>query len=175
MYFCKTRNTLITRSDIMCTLQSPVLENPPTVMAVESGNEQDVVFDDSGVSDVTTSSNNSSNSAHAACHMTSHDSSSSNEESISTSEKWAQASKYCADAKDYLEMMCHDLAEELSHFDLQKEKELKQVLLDYASTQQERHEKVLYTFSSHIARNILFVLYTFSSHIARNILFARST
>ena len=157
MYFCKTRKTLITRSAIMCTLQSPVLENPPTVMAVESANEQDVVFDDSGVSDVTTSSNNSSNSAHATCHMTSHDSSSSNEESISTSEKWAQASKYCADAKDYLEMMCHDLAEELSHFDLQKEKELKQVLLDYASTQQERHEKVLYTFSSHIARNILFV------------------
>ena len=53
-----------------------------------------------------------------------------------------QASKYCADAKDYLEMMCHDLTSELSQFDLQKEKEFKQVLLDYAAAQLEKHEKV---------------------------------
>ena len=39
-------------------------------------------------------------------------------------------------------MMCRDLAEELSLFDLQKEKELKQIFLDYASSQLERHEKV---------------------------------
>lgn len=39
-------------------------------------------------------------------------------------------------------MMCNELAEELSHFDLQKEKELKQVLVDYAGAQLERHEKV---------------------------------
>jgi len=53
-----------------------------------------------------------------------------------------QASKYCADAKDYLEMMCHDLTSELAQFDLQKEKEFKQVLLDYAAAQLEKHEKV---------------------------------
>lgn len=39
-------------------------------------------------------------------------------------------------------MMCRDMAEELSHFDLQKEKELKQVLLEYTAAQLERHEKV---------------------------------
>ena len=39
-------------------------------------------------------------------------------------------------------MMCSDLAEELSFFDLQKEKEVKQILLDYATSQLERHEKV---------------------------------
>lgn len=127
--------------------QQPPLE---TVPAEQPGNEQDVVFDDSGVSDVTTSSNNSSTSGRGGGgHMTSHDhrtmshgSTSSSEEIVSTSEKWAQASKYCADAKDYLEMMCHDLAEELSHFDLQKELEMKQVLVDYASAQKEKHEKV---------------------------------
>lgn len=129
-------------NNCLCVLQSPVADHPPVGMATDHGNEQDVVFDDSGVSDITTSSGNSSNSAHSTHHMTSRDSTSSGEESASTSEKWAQASKYCADAKDYLEMMCHDLAEELAHFDLQKETELKQVLMDYASAQQERHEKV---------------------------------
>ena len=54
----------------------------------------------------------------------------------------SQASKYCADAKDYLEMMCHDLSAELAQFDLQKEKEFKQMLLDYAAAQLEKHEKV---------------------------------
>ncbi len=39
-------------------------------------------------------------------------------------------------------MMCHNLAEELAQFDLQKEKELKQILMDYSSAQLERHEKV---------------------------------
>ena len=39
-------------------------------------------------------------------------------------------------------MMCRDMAEELAHFDLQKEKELKQVLLEYTAAQLERHEKV---------------------------------
>ena len=53
-----------------------------------------------------------------------------------------QASKHCADAKDYLEMMCRDMTKELAHFDLQKEKELKQVLLEYTAAQLERHEKV---------------------------------
>ena len=53
-----------------------------------------------------------------------------------------QASKHCADAKNYLEMMYRDMAEELAYFDLQKEKELKQVLLEYTTAQLERHEKV---------------------------------
>ena len=53
-----------------------------------------------------------------------------------------QASKHCAEAKDYLEMMCRDLSSELNQFDLQKELELKQILMDYASRQLERHEKV---------------------------------
>ena len=39
-------------------------------------------------------------------------------------------------------MMCRDLSGELSHFDLQKEMELKQILMEYASRQLERHEKV---------------------------------
>ena len=39
-------------------------------------------------------------------------------------------------------MMCRDMTEELAHFDLQKEKELKQVLLEYIAAQLERHEKV---------------------------------
>ena len=42
-------------------------------------------------------------------------------------------------------MMCRDLSDELSHYDLQKEKELKQVLLDYTAAQLERHEKVQYS------------------------------
>lgn len=53
-----------------------------------------------------------------------------------------QASKYCSDAKDYLEMMCKDLSEELAQFDLRKETELKQVMVDYATAQLEKHEKV---------------------------------
>ena len=39
-------------------------------------------------------------------------------------------------------MMCHDLSAELAQFDLQKEKEFKQMLLDYAAAQLEKHEKV---------------------------------
>ena len=39
-------------------------------------------------------------------------------------------------------MMCQELSSELAQFDLQKEQELKQALLDYAGAQLERHEKV---------------------------------
>ena len=39
-------------------------------------------------------------------------------------------------------MMCQELSAELADFDLHKEKELKQALLDYAAAQLERHEKV---------------------------------
>ena len=60
----------------------------------------------------------------------------------SISEKWAQASSNCADAKEYLEMMCRDLSVELALFDLRKEHELKQVFLDLASSQLEKNEKV---------------------------------
>ena len=39
-------------------------------------------------------------------------------------------------------MMCRDLSSELNQFDLQKELEMKQILMDYATRQLERHEKV---------------------------------
>ena len=126
----------------------------------------DSVYDDSGVSDITSSSERSSGhgSRRGLDHMTSHmtaDDSAQSSEDASSSEKWAlvshapsqltpsliapsQASKYCADAKDYLEMMCRDLSSELNQFDLQKELELKQVLMDYATRQLERHEKVFF-------------------------------
>lgn len=39
-------------------------------------------------------------------------------------------------------MMCRDLSSELNQFDLQKELELKQILMEYAARQLERHEKV---------------------------------
>ena len=39
-------------------------------------------------------------------------------------------------------MMCRDLSNELNQFDLQKELELKHILMDYAGRQLERHEKV---------------------------------
>ena len=66
-----------------------------------------------------------------------------------------QTSKYCADAKDYLEMMCHDLSAELAQFDLQKEKEFKQMLLDYAAAQLEKHEKVSSTLSIYIYSSLV--------------------
>ena len=67
--------------------QSPVVENPP------AENSEDVVFDDSGVSDVTSSSNHSNSDGHtqSGSHVTSQDSASNvSEEGISTGEKWAQ-------------------------------------------------------------------------------------
>ena len=39
-------------------------------------------------------------------------------------------------------MMCRNLSIELNQFDLQKELELKHILMDYAARQLERHEKV---------------------------------
>ena len=128
----------------------------------------DSVYDDSGVSDVTSSSEQSAGRRldHVTSHMSSHMTADEAllTEDATSSEKWAlvshtltisqchpshpplltpsQASKYCADAKDYLEMMCRDLSSELNQFDLQKELELKQILMDYAARQLERHEKV---------------------------------
>lgn len=61
----------------------------------------------------------------------------------SISEKWALASSNCSDAKEYLEMICCDLSEELSQFDLRKEQELRQVFLDLAAGQMEKNEKVI--------------------------------
>lgn len=121
---------------IEAVTSSPLTEQSPPLE-----NSEDVVFDDSGVSDITSSSNNSGNSRpnHVTDHVTAHESASLS--GVSNSEKWAQANEKCADAKDYLEMMCRDLSDELSQFDLHKEKELKQVLLDYAAAQLERHEK----------------------------------
>ena len=64
-----------------------MVENAP------AENSEDVVFDDSGVSDVTSSSNHSNSDGHTqtGSHMTSQDSASNiSEEGISTGEKWAQ-------------------------------------------------------------------------------------
>jgi len=44
-----------------------------------------------------------------------------------------QVTAHCQEAKDYLEMMCRDLTNELADFDHQKEQELRAVFLEYAS------------------------------------------
>lgn len=102
----------------------------------------DEVYDDSGVSSVSESSTNSNLSGDkmggSSPMIDGHKSFS--EDSIG--EKWAQASSNCADAKEYLEMMCRDLSEELAQFDLRKEQELKQVFLDMSNSQLEKNEKV---------------------------------
>jgi hypothetical protein len=99
----------------------------------------DESFDDSGVSSVSGSSANS--------HRHPHDISEGNGKRLtfgedSISEKWAQASSNCSDAKEYLEMMCKDLSEELALFDLQKEVELKRVFMDFAESQLDKNEKL---------------------------------
>ena len=78
-------------------LQSPVIEDPPTLL--ESGDTQDVVFDDSGVSDVTSNSTSSTGEGHSHSddnHVTkgvgSHDLS---ENGSNTSERWAHVSVCC--------------------------------------------------------------------------------
>ena len=73
--------------DLFIYLQSPMAENTP------AENSEDVVFDDSGVSDVTGSSNRSNSDGHTqtSSHVTSQDSASNiSEEGISMGEKWAQ-------------------------------------------------------------------------------------
>eukprot|EP00731_Ephydatia_muelleri_P012936 Em0007g246a len=95
---------------------------------------QTTSYDDSGVSDI--SGHSSKNSSEPAGQQQDKES-----DGNTISERWAQASKYCSDAKDYLEMMCKDLSEELAQFDLRKETELKQVMVDYATAQLEKHEK----------------------------------
>ena len=98
-------------------------------------NNTDEVYDDSGVSSVSESSNGTTDNK---LHLM--EPAGRGEDSIS--EKWAQASSDCADAKEYLEMMCKDLSEELAQFDLRKEQELKHVFLDLAGSQLEKNEKV---------------------------------
>lgn len=98
--------------------------------------EDATLYDDSGVSDVTSSSE-----GHVTNRMSAHVNSDNLTLENSCSEKLALASKYCTDAKDYLEMMCQGLSAELSQFDLQKELELKQVFIEYAARQLGRHEK----------------------------------
>lgn len=94
------------------------------------------MFDDSGVSSVSSSTNSQQCQGvnDAAARRFGDD---------SISEKWAQASSNCSDAKEYLEMICRDLSDELAQFDLQKERELKQVFLDLASSQLDKNEKVI--------------------------------
>ena len=125
-----------------------------------TGGVTEEVFDDSGVSSISGSStggggggNNSS--CHSRDESTGPDTSNTHhggncwspsrrniglDDSIS--EKWAQASSNCSDAKEYLEMICRDLSDELAQFDLRKEQELRQVFLDLAAGQMEKNEKV---------------------------------
>ncbi len=98
----------------------------------------DEVYDDSGVSSISGSSANSLGDKASSPVLDRHRI---GEDSIS--EKWAQASSNCADAKEYLEMMCRDLSEELALFDFRKEQEMKQVFLDLSSSQLEKNEKVI--------------------------------
>ncbi|XP_065919973.1 uncharacterized protein [Dysidea avara] len=48
-------------------------------------------------------------------------------------QRWTEVTAHCQEAKDYLEMMCRDLTNELADFDHQKEQELRAVFLEYAS------------------------------------------
>ncbi|KXJ07046.1 hypothetical protein AC249_AIPGENE7382, partial [Exaiptasia diaphana] len=52
------------------------------------------------------------------------------------------ANSNCAEAKSYLEQLCQDLTSELSHFDLRKESELRDVLIEYSTLKSEHFEKV---------------------------------
>jgi hypothetical protein len=56
--------------------------------------------------------------------------------------RWAEANASYANAKDRLDMMCKGLADELLQFDLRKELELKQVLLEFADIKLEICDKV---------------------------------
>ena len=94
------------------------------------------MYDDSGISSISGSSANTPPPDTPINH--------SRDDSIS--EKWALASSNCADAKEYLEMICRELSEELSVFDLRKEQELKQVFLDLAAAELEKNEKVCIIF-----------------------------
>ena len=59
-----------------------------------------------------------------------------------------QATAHCQEAKDYLEMMCRDLANELADFDYQKEQELRSVFLEYAALFCEKFQRVRNTLLS---------------------------
>lgn len=100
----------------------------------------DEVFDDSGVSSVSGSSGNSQSNEQGDGNLSSPQRKIGDD---SISEKWAQASSNCSDAKEYLEMICRDLSDELAHFDLLKEQELRQVFLDLATSQMEKNKKVI--------------------------------
>lgn len=53
-----------------------------------------------------------------------------------------KANSSCAEAKANLEMMCQDLSNELDHFDLRKERELREILMEYSALRSEHFEKV---------------------------------
>ncbi|XP_019862282.1 PREDICTED: uncharacterized protein LOC109590864 [Amphimedon queenslandica] len=118
-----------------------------------TGGVADEVFDDSGVSSISGSSTGGGGNT-SSCH--SRDESTPDTTNVhggncwspsrrniglddSISEKWAQASSNCSDAKEYLEMICRsrDLSDELTQFDLRKEQKLRQVFLDLAPGQME--------------------------------------
>lgn len=66
-----------------------------------------------------------------------------------------QATAHCQEAKDYLEMMCRDLASELANFDYQKEQELRSVFLEYAALFCEKFQRVR---KCYVGRVLFFVI-----------------
>ncbi|KAK3751145.1 hypothetical protein QZH41_015475 [Actinostola sp. cb2023] len=60
----------------------------------------------------------------------------------SLTQRWAVANSNCAEAKAHLERLCLDLTHELSHFDLRKESELREVLIEYSTLKSEHFEKI---------------------------------
>uniref|UniRef100_A0A1X7SP10 Uncharacterized protein n=1 Tax=Amphimedon queenslandica TaxID=400682 RepID=A0A1X7SP10_AMPQE len=125
---------------------SPSIHDVPV-----TGGVADEVFDDSGVSSISGSSTGGGGNT-SSCYSrdestpdttNAHDGNcwSPSRRNIglddSISEKWAQASSNCSDAKEYFEMICRDLSDELAQFDLRKEQKLRQVFLDLAAGQME--------------------------------------
>lgn len=54
-----------------------------------------------------------------------------------------QATSNCHAAKAHLEMIYQNLSQELDQFDYQKEKELREIFVDYTTLRAEHYEKVI--------------------------------
>ncbi|KAI6645656.1 Sorting nexin-30 [Oopsacas minuta] len=104
-------------------------DTTPICYSLTDSNEDLSVFDDSGLSESGASSNNGVQSPSVAY------------ANSSLSQKWAEANSQCRSAREELENMCNNLAEELIHFDYLKEKDLKNILIDFVNTQHELMQK----------------------------------
>ena len=140
-----------------------IIQSPSTHDVPVTGGVTDEVFDDSGVNSISGSSAGGGGGNTSSCHSrddstpdttNAHGSNcwSPSRRNIglddSISEKWGQASSNCSDAKEYLEMICRDLSDELAQFDLRKEQELRQIFLDLAAGQMEKNEKVSFNIKT---------------------------